>query len=94
MEKIIDDFSVLAVEARLVQELPNLFSPTDVFEIDDATVATLAAEDEVSAAERTLCSEKLKILEHGLRELQSVQDYPLPLRGMTILCESTPDGTY
>ncbi|CAN9372578.1 unnamed protein product [Alternaria alternata] len=48
-KKIIDDFSVLAVEARLIQELPTLFSPADVIDIDDVTVANLASESEESS---------------------------------------------
>jgi hypothetical protein len=39
-------------------------------------VATLAAEDEESSAERERCCEKLKILENGLRELKRVQEHP------------------
>ncbi|KAL5425052.1 hypothetical protein PMIN07_012006 [Paraphaeosphaeria minitans] len=50
LKKVIDDFSVLAVEA--------------------------SAEDEESVAERTRCSEKLKVLENGLRELKGVQGIP------------------
>ncbi|CAN9274782.1 unnamed protein product [Alternaria alternata] len=73
-KKIIDDFSVLAVEARLIQELPTLFSPADVIDIDDVTVANLASESEESSRERTRFSEKLKILEHGHKALQGVQD--------------------
>lgn len=79
MKKIIDDFSVLAVEARLIQELPSLFSPADIIDIDDATVAALASESEESSTERTLCNEKLKILEDGLSALQNVQEFsPVP----------------
>ncbi|KAF7679745.1 hypothetical protein GT037_001396 [Alternaria burnsii] len=73
-KKIIDDFSVLAVEARLIQELPSLFSPADVIDIDDVTVAKLASESEESSRERTRFSEKLKVQEHGHNALQGVQD--------------------
>jgi hypothetical protein len=83
MKKIINDFSVLAVEARLVQELPYLFSPADVIDIDDAIVIDLASESEESSTERTLCNEKLKILEEGLRALQNVQEL-----------SSVPQGTW
>jgi hypothetical protein len=84
LNKIVDDFSVLAVEACLIQELPTLFSPADVIEIDDATVAFLASEDEESSAERVRCNEKLKILRDGLNALQSVQEYPLAVKGMQL----------
>ncbi|KAI0615932.1 hypothetical protein TUN199_12103, partial [Pyrenophora tritici-repentis] len=52
MKKIIDDFSVLAVEARLIQELPSLFCPADVIDIDDTAVAVLASESEETSTER------------------------------------------
>jgi len=78
-KKIIDDFAVLAIEARCMQALPDLFSPADVIDIDDATVTALASESEESSKERTRCSEKLRILEDGLRALQDVRDIsPLP----------------
>ncbi|KAI4624769.1 hypothetical protein J4E83_004445 [Alternaria metachromatica] len=57
----------------------------DVIDIDDATVTALASESEESSKERMRCSEKLKILEDGLRALQDVRDIsPLPQgEGMT-----------
>ncbi|KAI4944016.1 hypothetical protein J4E91_008871 [Alternaria rosae] len=78
-KKIIDDFSVLAVEACFIQKLSSLFAPADIIEIDDATVAALASESEDSSKERTRFSEKLKVLEEGLRALQNVRNIsPLP----------------
>ena len=88
LKKIIDDFSVLAVEACLVQKLPTLFCPADVIDIDDETVAALASEEEESSAERSRCNEKLKILEDGLHALKGVQEYPLSLQGMRIMVKS------
>jgi hypothetical protein len=75
VKKVIDDFSVLAVEARLVQELSSLFSPADVVDADDAIVVDLALESEEASTERTLCTEKLKILEDGLGALQNAQEF-------------------
>ncbi|KAI1559769.1 CDC6 Cdc6-related protein AAA superfamily ATPase [Pyrenophora tritici-repentis] len=92
MKKIIDDFSVLAVEARLIQELPSLFCPADVIDIDDTAVAVLASESEETSTERTLCNEKLKILEDGLRALQSIQDLPSAIQG-TRFWHLKTDGT-
>ncbi|KAF2676183.1 interferon-induced GTP-binding protein Mx [Lentithecium fluviatile CBS 122367] len=77
LKKVIDDFSVLAVEACLIQKLPTLFCPEDVLDINDATVAALASEDEEASAERAQCNEKLKVLEDGLKVLQDVQEYSL-----------------
>lgn len=73
---------MLAVEACLIQKLPTLFCPEDVLDIDDATVAALASEDEEASAERAQCNEKLKVLEDGLKELQGVQEYSLGFKGM------------
>lgn len=75
LKKVIDDISVLAIEARLINQLPTLFSPESVLDIDDVTVTAVAAEDEDSSAERARCIEKRKILEAGLNELKSVQEY-------------------
>jgi hypothetical protein len=65
---------VLAVEACLIEKLPTLFCPEDVLDVDDAMVALLAAEDEETSAERERYSEKLRVLENGLRELRTVQE--------------------
>jgi hypothetical protein len=93
LKKFIDDFSVLAVEACLVGNLPNLFCPEKVLDIDDVMVAKLAAEDEESSAERGRCSEKLRVLEIGLRELKNVQEYSrVDFKGqwMIVNSHSTP----
>jgi hypothetical protein len=81
---IIDDFSVLAVRARFIQELPSLFPPADVIDIDDVTIANLASESEESSRERTRCGEKLKVLEHGLEALQGVQDISPVQQGVSL----------
>ena len=83
LKRIVDDFSVLAVEACLIQKLPILFSPTNVIGFDDAAVTALAKEDDASAAERVVTQEKLNVLENGLRALKSVrQDTLSSQRGM------------
>jgi hypothetical protein len=76
LKKFVDDFSVLAVEACIVESLPALFCPENVLDIKDEMVATLAAEDEHLSVQRERCCEKLKVLENGLRELKSVQEHP------------------
>jgi hypothetical protein len=67
---------VLAVEACLVESLPTIFCPETVLDIEDDIVAALAAENEDSLAERAQSSEKLKVLENGLRELKSIKQHP------------------
>ncbi|KAH7408803.1 P-loop containing nucleoside triphosphate hydrolase protein [Phaeosphaeria sp. MPI-PUGE-AT-0046c] len=76
LKNFIDDFSVLAIEACIVESLSTLFRPEDVLDFDDAMVATLAAEDEESWTERERCVQKLKILESGLSQLKRVQEHP------------------
>jgi hypothetical protein len=76
LKKVIDDISVLAIEECFIQKLPTLFSPEDVLDIEDGVIAALAAEDADAAAERERCSEKLRVLQDGLRELRAVQGYP------------------
>lgn len=66
---MIDDFSVLAVEARLIQQLPKLLEPETILAMEDEVVSTIAAEDAESLTERTQCNDKLRILEEGLKEL-------------------------
>jgi hypothetical protein len=67
---------VLAVEACIIQKLPTLFCPEDVLDIEDTMIAILAAENEESSTERQRCTEKLRVLETGLKELKSVQELP------------------
>lgn len=74
------------MEACLIEKLPTLICPEDVLDFDDTMVATLASEDEESSAERAQCTEKLKVLEDGLRALKSVQEYPsVPMKGLCFI---------
>lgn len=81
LKKIIDDFSVLAVEECLVQKLPTLFCSGDVIGIDDTKLAILASESEDASMERMSCNEKLRILTGGLKALQDVQDLSSSFEG-------------
>ena len=73
---------MLTIEARLIQELLSLFCLANIIDIDNTAVAVLALESEETLIERTLCNEKLKILEDRLRELQNIKDLPLAIQGM------------
>ncbi|KAL5115144.1 hypothetical protein ACEQ8H_006980 [Pleosporales sp. CAS-2024a] len=73
MKNIIDDFSVLAIEACLIQKLDTLFTAEDVVDLDDAKLAFLAAEDGEASAEREASAEKLRILQEGFGALQSMR---------------------
>ncbi|KAF2016894.1 hypothetical protein BU24DRAFT_440087 [Aaosphaeria arxii CBS 175.79] len=75
LKKAVDNISILAIEARLIEKLPTLLNPETVLEIGDETVVGLAAEDEESMTERRRCVEKKGILEEGLKMLKSQQHH-------------------
>lgn len=66
LKKVVDDISVLAVEKCLVQQLPNLFTPETVFNMDDNVIQAIAAESEESVMERKHTTVRLRVLETGL----------------------------
>lgn len=70
MKKFVDDVVVLAIEACLINKLPDLFTPETVFEMDDEGVSRLAAESEATDAERVRCRNKRGVLLAGLEELR------------------------
>jgi len=72
MKTLIDDFSVLAVEKCLLQQLPELFSPKTVISLDDTLTARVAAETDESRAERSETVQKLRVLETALVVLRSL----------------------
>lgn len=72
MKTLIDDFSVLAVEKCLVQQLPEIFSPKTVISLDDTLTARVAAETDESRAERAEKVQKLRVLETALIVLRSL----------------------
>jgi GTPase SAR1 family protein len=66
---LVDDFSVLAIEACLLEKLPEIFSPTVVSKLTDSIVEDIAAETEESKVERTAFMKKLQVLEETLSVL-------------------------
>src|ERR1700760_1861957 len=79
LKSIIDDFSTLAIEQRLIQKLPTLFDPGTVYDMKEEEIASLTAESKETAAERTWCTEKLAILEAGLLSLKHFDKHQLHL---------------
>ncbi|KUJ06452.1 uncharacterized protein LY89DRAFT_702933 [Mollisia scopiformis] len=71
LKKFIDDVSVNAVEACLVQHLPKVFSPNVVWDLSDEQVENLGSEDASTVAERAELQKKLDILEKGLKGLDA-----------------------
>lgn len=76
LKKVVDDISVLAVEECLIQQLPTLFMPEAVFNMDDDIIRGIAAESEESAAERERSTVRLRVLEMGLRDLSRLNNHP------------------
>jgi hypothetical protein len=72
LKKFIDNFSVLAVKARIIESLLTLFCAENVIDIEDEIVAILAAEDQELLVERERCCETLKVLQNRLMELETV----------------------
>lgn len=75
MKRFIDDFSTLAVEECLIQGVPNLFSRDMIDEMMAADISTLAMETSHTSFERVRCTEKLAVLEMGLRDLQRLNKH-------------------
>ncbi|KAI1133937.1 P-loop containing nucleoside triphosphate hydrolase protein [Hypoxylon sp. FL0543] len=71
LKKFTDDISVNAIEACLIQRLPDVFSPDVVWDLSDEDVEQLGSEDENTVKERSELTKKLAILEKGLEDLDA-----------------------
>ncbi|KAL8357766.1 hypothetical protein RB601_009287 [Gaeumannomyces tritici] len=84
LKKFVDDVSVNAVETSLVQQLPDVFSPQVLWELcyeDPDRIDILGAESEKTVKDRADLTEKLRVLETGLRELDAFTARSGQLRG-------------
>ncbi|KAI1495922.1 P-loop containing nucleoside triphosphate hydrolase protein [Biscogniauxia marginata] len=71
MKKFVDDFSVNAIEACLIQRLPEVFSPDVVWDLSEEAVESLGSEDDNTVKERIEVTKKLNVLERGLKDLDT-----------------------
>ncbi|KAK9413439.1 putative GED domain-containing protein [Seiridium unicorne] len=71
LKKFIDDVSVNGIEACLVQCLPDVFSPSVVWDLSDDDIELLGSEDNTTITERMELTQKLNILEEGLKDLDA-----------------------
>lgn len=82
---------MLAIEACLIHKLDTIFCPSDVLEIDDETISALASEDSTISTERAHLTEKLEVLQEGLRSLQGYQEHPPLLKDEHAAEDILPD---
>ncbi|KAK8090772.1 hypothetical protein PG994_000277 [Apiospora phragmitis] len=71
LKKFTDDVSVNAVEACLIQKLPDVLSPEVVWDLSDEQIDQLGSEDDSTITERNEVTKKLGILEQGLQDLDA-----------------------
>ncbi|KAI1425906.1 P-loop containing nucleoside triphosphate hydrolase protein [Xylaria sp. FL1777] len=75
LKTVIDEVAVLAIEKCLIQQLSQLLTPEIILNLTDEEVRLVAAESEVSVAERERLSEKLEVLEGGLTQLRKFKKH-------------------
>jgi riboflavin biosynthesis pyrimidine reductase len=77
MHTFVDNVASLVIEHCLVDELTTVFNPTVVGEMEDHTLAKLAAESSETLTERTDLEERINILDQGLATcLQHSSEFP------------------
>jgi hypothetical protein len=73
LKTVIDTFGMYAIEAYLLAQLTDVFSPTVVLNLDDATISRIAAESDESVAEREDLTKKLKVLDSTMKTMQRLR---------------------
>ncbi|KAI2463967.1 P-loop containing nucleoside triphosphate hydrolase protein [Annulohypoxylon bovei var. microspora] len=71
LKKFTDDISVDAIEACLIQRLPEVFCPDVIWDLSQEDVERLGSEDDNTVKERNELTKKLGILEDGLKDLDA-----------------------
>ncbi|KAI0883014.1 P-loop containing nucleoside triphosphate hydrolase protein [Annulohypoxylon maeteangense] len=71
LKKFTDDISVDAIEACLIQRLPEVFCPDVIWDLSQEDVERLGSEDDNTVKERNEVTKKLGVLEAGLKDLDA-----------------------
>lgn len=72
---MIDAFGMYAVEACLLEGLPNIFQPETVLELDEETITKIAGESSETVAEREDLVKKRKVLEETMLVLRRLKTF-------------------
>ena len=65
-----------AIEACLLDDLPQIFGPEIVYDLADETIAKIAGESLESVAEPEDLHKKLKVLEETMVTLRRLRTFP------------------
>lgn len=79
-----------AIESCLLTKLTDVFNPTVVLNLDDATISRVAAESDESVAEREDLTKKLKVLDSTMKTMQQLRTI---LKAGRSLCVWASPGT-
>ncbi|OAG40182.1 hypothetical protein AYO21_05660 [Fonsecaea monophora] len=92
LKSIIDSFGVYAVEQCLLNELPDIFKPGMVFQLDDVMVTRIAGESPESQAEREGLNKKLKVLGDTMATLRRLRTVGISTDDQVSESNPNPEG--
>jgi hypothetical protein len=78
LKSVVDAFSMYAVEACLLKQLPNVFPPRIAYDLEDATVTRIAGESEECTLEREDLVTKERVLEKSMITLRRLKSFTGP----------------
>lgn len=91
-KRLIDDFSVLAVEKCLIGRLKYLLVPDQVLQMEQKEIEGLTRESEYAAVQREQCHEMLTVLREALRDLKSLDRHRVALRAKSMFPLTNNEG--
>ncbi|KAK4941259.1 hypothetical protein LTR10_018795 [Elasticomyces elasticus] len=75
LKSVIDAFGMYAVEACLLEGLPDIFTPEIVYQLDDETVTRIAGESADTVVEREDLQKKFKALDETMVTLRRLKTF-------------------